>query len=183
MKAAASVEGRDHLRLFLALRLPSATVDRITAWQAEALTGGRLVVPEHLHATLAFLGRRPADELAGIAGELRSAVAEATRPVLTVRRYRETRSVGMLVFADEARRATALADDLHQRLERLGVYRPERRAWLPHVTVLRFRQPPRLRPELPELGEVSPSEAAVYHSVLRPSGAQYELLDSVALGG
>jgi RNA 2',3'-cyclic 3'-phosphodiesterase len=183
VKAAASVEGRDRLRLFLALRLPSAAVDRIAEWQAEALTGGRLVVREHLHATLAFLGPRPAEELAGIAGELRSAVAEATRPVLTLQRYRETRSVGMLVFADEGRRATALADDLHQRLARLGAYRPERRAWLPHVTVLRFRQPPRLRPELPELGKVSPSEAAVYHSVLRPSGAQYEVLETVALGG
>src|SRR5215211_4532760 len=58
-----------------------------------------------------------------------------------------------------------------------------RRAWLPHVTVLRFRERPRLRPELPDLGEVSPSEAAVYSSVLRPTGAQYEILESVPLGG
>ena len=99
-------------------------------------------------------------------------------------RYRETRSVGMVVLDDEERRAGALADDVFAALEELGVYERERRQWLPHVTVLRFRgRPPRLTPALPDLGPVSPSEVALYHSVLRPSGAQYEILESVALGG
>jgi hypothetical protein len=40
-----------------------------------------------------------------------------------------------------------------------------------------------LHPELPALGQISPSEAAVYHSVLRRDGAQYDVLRSVALGG
>ena len=62
------------------------------------------------------------------------------------------------------------------------MYEPERREWLPHITVVRFRRPPRLQPSLPEL-EVVTSEAAVYMSVLRPSGAQYEVLQSVALEG
>jgi len=30
---------------------------------------------------------------------------------------------------------------------------------------------------------VRPSDAALYHSVLRPTGAQYEVLERVALGG
>jgi hypothetical protein len=51
------------------------------------------------------------------------------------------------------------------------------------VTVLRFRAPPRLRPDVPRLGEFSPSDAALYHSVLRPSGAQYAVIESAALGG
>jgi 2'-5' RNA ligase len=89
----------------------------------------------------------------------------------------------MLVLADEDGRATALASDLHGRLEELGVYERERRPWLPHLTVIRFRQSPRLRPPLPDLGEVSPSEAAVYHSLLRRGGAQYEALETVRLGG
>ena len=89
----------------------------------------------------------------------------------------------MLVCADEGGRAARLAIDLHERLERLGVYERERREWLPHITVIRFRDRPRLSPPLPELGAVVTSEAAVYMSVLRPSGAQYEVLQSVALGG
>ena len=87
----------------------------------------------------------------------------------------------MVVFDDEGGAAGALAADLHGRLERLGVYEPEGRPWLPHLTVVRFRKRPRLGPEPPELGAVSPSGVAVYHSVLRPTGAQYVALHSVAL--
>ena len=89
----------------------------------------------------------------------------------------------MLVFSDEDGRAAALAGDLHGRLEELGVYEREQRRWLPHATVLRFRRMPRLRPALPHLGDLSPSEAAVYHSLLRRGGAQYEALETVRLGG
>ncbi len=46
----------------------------------------------------------------------------------------------MVVLSDEDGRAATLARDLHGRLERLAVYEPEKRPWLPHVTVLRFRE-------------------------------------------
>jgi 2'-5' RNA ligase len=182
---AGTVEGRERLRLFCALTLADDVVTRLSAWQAEELAdGGRLVAAEHLHLTLAFLGGRPAGELEPIAAALRAAAAGAAGPiVLEPVRYRETRSVGMLVLADEDGRATRLAVDLHEQLERLGVYERERRPWLPHVTVVRFRRSPRLRLALPDLGRFSPSGAAVYHSLLRPTGAQYDVLERVALGG
>ena len=157
-------------------------VDALVAWGARELTG-RVVPAGHLHVTLAFLGRRPAGELAGIAGAAREAAVAAGRIELEVRRYRETRSVGMLVCDDRDGRGAALADDLFARLEALGVYRREGRPWLPHVTVLRFRERPKLDPPLPDVPPFSPSDAAVYLSRLRPSGAQYEVLESFALGG
>ena len=52
----------------------------------------------------------------------------------------------MLVCDDRGGRAAALADDLFGRLEALGVYERERRPWLPHVTVTRFRSAARARP-------------------------------------
>ena len=163
-------------------------VDEVAAWQARELGGGlaagaRIVPPANLHLTLAFLGHRPAGELGAVAAALRAAAAEAHELRLSAHGYRETRSVGMLTFGDAGDRAGALARRLHERLEELGVYRREERPWLPHLTVLRFRERPRLRPALPELGEVSPSDAAVYLSRLRPGGAQYEVLEAVALGG
>jgi 2'-5' RNA ligase len=90
----------------------------------------------------------------------------------------------MLVLDDEGGRAAALAAGLQERLEALGVYRPERRRWLPHLTVARFREPRGLRPEVPNRGTyvLIPSDASAYLSRLRPSGAQYEIVDSVALG-
>ncbi len=124
--------------------------------------------------------RRPGGFLSA---EIRAAAHGLERPVLEAVRYRETRSVGMVVLNDEAGRATHLAERLAARLAALGVYEPERRAWLPHVTVVRFRDRPRLRPSLPDFGPVSPSEVALYHSVLRRGGAQYEIRESVPLGG
>jgi 2'-5' RNA ligase len=184
MTSAGSVGGDERLRLFLALRLPDDVVDALEAWQREHLRTVRAVPRGHLHLTLAFLGHRPAGELDAIVGELRAAAADAEADLrLTASRYRETRSVAMLVLDDETGGATALADDVQQRLERLGVYRREHRPWLPHVTVARFRERPRLRPPLPPVGTFVPSDAAAYLSRLRPSGAQYEVLESVALGG
>jgi RNA 2',3'-cyclic 3'-phosphodiesterase len=182
---AGTVEGRERLRLFCALTLADDVVERLAEWQAGELAGGgRLVAQEHLHLTLAFLGGRPAGELAAIGDALRAAAAVAAGPIVFEPvGYRETRSVGMLILADEEARAARLAVDLHERLERLGVYEPENRPWLPHITALRFRRPPRLRPALPDLGRFSPSGAAVYHSLLRPTGAQYDVLERVALGG
>ncbi len=186
MTAAGTVEGRERIRLFCALRLPDKTVDGLARWQCNAFGGVprvRILTPDHLHVTLAFLGHRPQDELSGIVAALREAADTAERPLLSVRRYRETRSVGMLALDDEAGRAQALARDLHGRLEALRVYEPERREWLPHVTVLRFRERPGLRPPLPDLEPFMPSDAAVYLSRLRPGGAQYEVLEPVPLGG
>jgi RNA 2',3'-cyclic 3'-phosphodiesterase len=183
MTPAASVGDRERPRLFLGFRLPPDTVERLAVWQQRELSGGRIVPPENLHVTLAFLGARPVAELEPIGQALRESAAAAERPALTPSRYRETRSVGMVVADDEDGRGAAIAGDLFGRLERLGVYEREQRPWLPHITVLRFRERPRLDPPLPDLGSVRLSEAAVYHSVLRPSGAQYEVLESVALGG
>ena len=189
MTDAGSVEGDARIRLFCALRLPDETVDALVAWQtrlAERSRPGarfRPVPPDNLHVTLAFLGHRPRRDVEPIAAELEAA-ARAARPVrLAVSGYRETRSVGMLVLDDAEGSAAALAADLHARLERLGLYEPERRPWLAHVTVVRFRERPRLEPRLPALGEISPSGAAVYHSVLRPTGAQYVALQEFGVGG
>lgn len=119
-----------------------------------------------------------------IAAEVRAAAAAAGMPIrLTPLRYRETGSVGILELADEAGQATALATSVQERLARLGVSSDEQRPWLPHVTVLRFRSRLHLRPVPPAIGPCVPSDAALYHSVLRSGGAQHDVVDSFALGG
>jgi len=168
------------------IRLPEPAVEALAGWQARELHG-RVVPPENLHVTLAFLGSRPAGELPVILGVLERAAADAAPLRLDVTGYRESRSVGMLTLADEAGATAALAERLHAELEQLGVYRREARRWLPHVTVLRFRERPRLRPEPPSLGWMS-SDAAAFLSRLHPpnpaaTAARYEVLDSFRLGG
>jgi RNA 2',3'-cyclic 3'-phosphodiesterase len=174
----------ERLRLFLALRLPDEVRNVLAEWAEGYLHGtGRLVRREDLHVTLAFLGARPAGDLDSIVGALRDAAARAGPIELAPAGWRETRSVGMVRLDDAGGAAGELAGDLHGRLEALGVYRREARPWLAHVTVVRFRERPRLRPPLLEIGPFVPSDASVYLSRLHPSGARYEVLASTLLGG
>jgi len=177
MNLPASVAGSERVRLFCGLRLPEPALDAIVDW-ADGLRGGRVVPRDNLHFTLAFLGWQPRERVDDVVAALRRRAADTEPPVFELERYRETRSVGMLVFSRDAgteRLALGLQRDL------LGA--PERDTWLPHVTVLRFRTRPRLHPDLPRLGPVVPSDAAAYLSLLRPSGAEYVVLESVQLGG
>lgn len=185
MTSPRTVGSRDRLRLFCGLRLPDDALDRLVSWQQAELAPAdvRIVAREHLHVTLAFLGSRPADDVTAIVEALRAAATVARPLLLQAVRYRETRSVGMIVLAETDDRAVQFADDLQRRLAALGVYEREARPWLPHVTVARFRSRPRLSLAPPDLGAVSPSDAALYNSVLRSTGAQYVVLESVALGG
>jgi 2'-5' RNA ligase len=184
MTSPASVAGDERLRLFLALRLPEQVLDVVEAWQAQLHGAIRVVPRDHLHITLAFLGSRPAGELDAIVGALRAAAASAPADLpLAASRYRETRSVAMLALDDPSGGVTALADDVQARLEALGVYKREGRPWLPHLTVARFRERPRLRLDPPAMGTFVPSDAAAYLSRLHPGGVQYAVLESVGLGG
>ena len=181
------MESDERLRLFCALLLPPAAVDTVVAWQAVELDPAgrdlRIVPRENLHVTLAFLGSTLAAEVGKVVDALRESCAGRERPVFAARRYRETRSVAMIELADEGGRGGAIATALFGALEARGLYRREERRWLPHVTVARFHSRPRLSPALPDLNEVAPSDAAVMISCLRPGGAQYEVFESVSLGG
>lgn len=180
------MESDERLRLFCALLLPSEAVDALVAWQHRELgaaDGLRIVPQENLHVTLAFLGSTGRSHLSGVAEALRCAAAEVDAPLFTAVRYRETKSVGMIVLADKGGRATSLAGRLWNELEGRRIYERERRKRLPHITVARFRSRPRLAPPVPDLRDVVSSDAAVMISRLRPGGAQYEVFETVSLGG
>ena len=176
------MDGSERLRLFCALRLPDDALDarrRAGSEPATSPRGARIVPPANLHVTLAFLGSRPADELAAIAAALRAAAAgSGTTCGFALRGYRETRSVGMLTFDDEGGRAAALAERL-QRAARGARRLPPRGA---AVAAARHGAPvPRARRassrRFRSSASVVPSDAAVYMFRLRPGGAQYEVLE------
>jgi 2'-5' RNA ligase len=180
MTSEGTVAGDDQVRLFLALEVPEDVASELGRWGRAELSGGRR--PDSFHVTLAFLGSRPRSALAGILGVLRREAAATEAFVLEPVGYRETRSVGMLVLADPSGLATSLAERVQRGLETLELYEREQRRWLPHVTVLRFRQRPRLAPLPPDIGAFAPSGAAAFLSRLHPSGARYEVLESCSLG-
>ena len=180
---AGSVAGDDRVRLFCALQLGDDTLDCLSAWQAAGLGAGRIVSRDNLHITLAFLGHRPAADVEPVAEALRAASAEAGEIGLAVRGYRETRSVGMVTLEDAGGAATALADGVQTRLAALGVYRQEARRWLPHITVIRFRERAGLHPDPPNTCSINVVRAALYRSFLGSGGARYEVLATAVLGG
>ena len=181
--SAASVGGGESLRLFCALRLPDEASTTLVRWQQRELRGRRaapgerIVPPTNLHLTLAFLGARPAGEAPAIGAALRTAAAEAGELGSRVRGYRETRSVGMLVFDDEGKRARQLAERLHgaARGARASTARAAAVAAAPHRAPV-----PRAAGARPAAARSSASSRSVrcgcLHLRLRPGGAEYEVL-------
>lgn len=188
MRSPASVKGDDQshrLRLFVGFPLPAATARTLVEWQREVLgapSTARLVQPGNLHVTAVFLGSRAQSDAMAVGEILHEAVRGSPIPLLLCERYQETPRVGMLVLRDIGGVATTLTQTLAKRLSAAGLLEPGTRPWLPHISVVRFWERQQLAPILPELGEISPSEVALYHSVLRPDGAQYQVRQSVALG-
>ena len=177
--------GDERIRLFCGLQLPGDALDWVTAWQERELSAAdvRIVPRGNLHVTLAFLGHRPAWEVEAIAAELRVAAAASAPFELRPVRYRETRKAGMIVLDDPSGGAAALAEDVQARLERLGAYWRERRSWLPHVTVSRFRNAEGLRPEVANTCSIHVVRSALYRSTLGAGEPRYDALETAALGG
>jgi 2'-5' RNA ligase len=182
---AGTVEADGSVRLFLGLPVPPSWLEPLCAWQRANLAGSaslRLVPAPDLHATLVFLGYRAGSEVGSVSAALRTAASGREAPTFGIASYRETRTVAMLVLTDRDGLGAVVQRRLAEELARSGLYEPEARPWLPHVTVARVRErPPGLHPPLPLLDEARPSEVALYSSVLRSGGAQYEIIDSVAL--
>jgi 2'-5' RNA ligase len=180
---------RSKARLFVALDLPDAARDDLVTWRAAALGGRdelRLVPPEALHVTLAFLGHLPEEEIPRIAGLIEPPAVDV--PVLAASGVkpvppRRARLVA-LDLVDEDGRAGLIQGAVSDALERAGLYEPEKRAFWPHVTLARVRKGARVRDlegPPPPAGSWQAEAVTLYRSILRREGARYEALARIAL--
>lgn len=181
------------LRLFVALELPASVREELGSWVAGAaagLDGLRWISVENLHVTLCFLGWLQEDAATPVLEACRSAVAGLPPGDL---------ALGAPLWLPP-RRPRVLAVDVEDRAGALGVvqarlsaalaaggwYEPERRRFLPHVTVARVRTGARVRArELPGPRGLSfPGDrVTLFRSHLAGGGARYEALGSVPLEG
>jgi 2'-5' RNA ligase len=179
------------LRLFVALELPDEAREAIVAWQHDVFGGHgrsvRLVRPDALHVTLAFLGHHPESALDAIRGAAFSLLGGVAAPSLTAlgvggvppRRPR----LWALDLDDPGESSTAVHEAVAAPLVEGGWYEREKRPFWPHVTVARVRareKPPRLSPDPPEIAFVA-SEVVLYRSRLSRAGADYEPLARFSL--
>jgi 2'-5' RNA ligase len=174
-------------RLFVALDLPEDAREDLVRWRARALDHPdlRLVAPQGLHVTLAFLGHLPEAEIPRIAAVL---PREAAAPRLTAVGVKPVPPRQPRLFAldlaDEGGRAGAIQAAVSDSLEGLGLYEPEKRPFWPHVTLARVRKGRRLRrldPPPPPGEPWVATAVTLYRSRLSRAGAAYEPLEQVLL--
>lgn len=128
------------MRLFVAADLP----EPVRATLAAAAPGPpwRPVAVEALHVTLAFLGERPASDVDVVCGVLERCALRGARvelgPALLLPRRRPRVCAVRIVERDGA--LSQVQDWLASALAAAGVYDPEPRPFLPHVTVARGRE-------------------------------------------
>lgn len=183
-------------RLFVALDLPEAVRDGIVAWGRQELTDPalRVVSPESLHITLAFLGYMPEKEIERL-GEIVGGIA-STAPEIQLsdpQAKPNPRRAHVFALPVESPKAIELQGDLQEMLATERLYKPEKRPFWPHVTLARVRpegkgskRPRRVeRPPgaLPKdlLQAVICRRVTLYRSELKPSGAEYRPLAQVEL--
>jgi RNA 2',3'-cyclic 3'-phosphodiesterase len=183
-------------RLFVALDLPTDVHKAIVEWQRAELTDEalRVVRPENLHITLAFLGYLQEKAIASVAEVLHA--TEAAAPLIELQREAVGRpkSRPSFIALDAVSEATvALQADLERKLVAERLYKPEKRSFWSHLTVARVR-PERRGSKRPTRVERWPGELpaalceaifadrlTLYRSSLRPQGAEYAPLAQVEL--
>jgi len=183
-------------RLFVALDLPDGVRAGIVAWGRRELTDPalRVVPPESLHITLAFLGYLPEKEI----GRLGEIVVGLMSPTPEVRlgdpvAKPSGRHPRLFALPADSSGAVELQAELQEELVRARLYKPEKRPFWPHVTVARVKSEGKgsKRPRevtkwpggLPKdlLQTAVCRRVTLYRSELKPSGAEYRPLAQVKL--
>jgi 2'-5' RNA ligase len=191
MTAPPADRATERLRLFVALAVPEAARREVAAWARRSLGGIsdlRILDPELLHVTLAFLGWREASAVEQIAELLQEPLAGGGPPRLvpsaTAALPRRHPRVVALDLTDHGERAAQVQREVAERLARAGLYEPELRPFRPHLTVARVPKRgvamPALLPDPPATGFDS-SAVVLYRSDLGPSGARYTALAQAPL--
>jgi 2'-5' RNA ligase len=181
------------IRAFFAVELGDAA-RRAASGVASALRdtpggdGVRWVRPETLHVTLRFLGNIDADRIPELARRVRdelTGIAPFRLELGGVRAFPSPRRprVIALELAPEAP-LSELADAVEQGVVAAG-FEPEQRAFRAHLTLGRVRGPdfpdPGAAPS-PAPSAFGVSEAVLFRSELRPSGARHTALERLSLG-
>lgn len=175
------------MRTFVAIELPEEIRGVLAAEQArfqDAAADARWTRPEGIHLTLKFLGEVPENQVARVERALREIGRFEPFKVQVKGFGFFPEAVRPHVFwagVDAPPQLAQLASRVERVLAPLG-FAPEKRAFSPHLTLVRFKIP-RRQPKLQELlagqgdvvlGDFEVSEFFLWESKLTPQGAQYQ---------
>lgn len=183
------------IRAFIAVEIDPQTGQEISAVLAQLeprLGGIRRVTPANYHFTLKFLGYIDESKIAPVADALERQLHPFPRFTINAK--------GLGVFPDlkrprvlwvglEGNGLALLASKVERALEPLG-FALEKRDFIPHLTVGRWRQFHGSQKELAQeleswtrfdFGDSRVAAVILFQSVLKPQGAAYRPLKTVAL--
>ena len=176
-------------RLFVALQLPEPLAQAVRELQS-GLRDARWLTEDGLHLTLAFIGEVDGSARHRIETALGSVTAPALRMELHGLGCFPPRGAPRVLWtgASPKTELVSLAQAMRRALGRAGLA-PERRRFMPHVTIARFRRPPPDAELARYLGarslfRTTPADVASFHlfsSVLRTSGARYTIETTFSL--
>lgn len=165
------------MRLFFALWPDAAQRIALAAWQTalHAQCGGRVMRPEGLHVTLAFLGEVEEARLEALQLAAQEVVAQPSVLTLDGARYWGHNHIVYAAAREDPPKLLQLASGLQQNLLRHG-FRLDAGHFQAHVTLLRNARCGAA--PLPALASVRwpVNEFALVRSVLDAQGSHYEVL-------
>lgn len=183
------------MRLFIGFDLPEDVIRSLERLQEELRPKARInwSPPQNMHITTKFIGEWPEARL----GELEDALRGVPAPdpiAIAVRGlgfFPNAKSPRVFWAGVEAPPAlAALAGNTDRAVAQLGI-EPEKRAYSPHLTLARIKEPVPLQAlhqaieALPstEFGRFTAGRFYLYHSRLSPSGSVYTKLSDYPLAG
>jgi 2'-5' RNA ligase len=181
------------VRLFFAFDIPQRENERVQAALsslAQVLEGARVIPFEDRHVTLRFLGEVDDETVPAVVAAARSAAAGAERGYVSLEGlgafpHQARARVLWAGITDPSSAAARLAGALGAMLVPLG-FEPEERAYVPHLTLARFRTPVALPPgfetHLSEGPRFPLASFNLVQSHVTSAGARYEVMESFALG-
>ena len=178
-------------RLFVALHLPAPLKQGIRELQS-GLRNARWLTEDGLHLTLAFIGEVDGSAQRRIEATLANVAAPALRMELHRLGCFPPRGAPRVLWTGASPKAelVSLARMVRHALGHAGVTL-ERRQFVPHVTIARFRRPPppaelesylRARSAF-RTPRVDVASFHLFNSMLRSSGARYTIETTIALTG
>lgn len=169
------------MRLFFALWPPAQLAEQLDEWGGDVRRrhGGRATHIESLHLTLAFLGDVQPMQLARAAAAAREIVASAFALQLDQPGYFRHNHIVWAGPSVVPVALVALVDALSQALREAG-FSLERRAFTPHLTILREAREPRAWPPLPPM-HWPVNEFLLMESLRDARGMRYEVRERYAL--
>lgn len=179
----------DLVRLFIGIYPPReaaeamlSSVDAVASEAGVDLPAFRMVPPEQVHLTLHFVGPVRGGEVEGIGESLERAVSG-----IDTFELRPTKLIALpprdpRLLAVETTLPSGLVE-LQRRLVTRLASKPSGRAYLPHITVCRFKGggPRGFGERALQIPAFSVTEVCLMRSVLRPDGAEHRLVRKVGL--